>query len=88
MYQLSKNYPEKRAFITGAASGLGKAFSFELAKEGWTIGMADINMDQLAEVAAEVNSLGGTALRFHLDVSDKIEYKTVAESFLEKYLLI
>lgn len=84
MYQLSKKYPEKRAFITGAASGLGKALSIELAGEGWTIGMADINMDQLAQVAAEVTTLGGKPLIFHLDVSDKVEYKTVSASFLKQ----
>jgi NADP-dependent 3-hydroxy acid dehydrogenase YdfG len=84
MYLLSKNYPEKRAFITGAASGLGKALSIELAQEGWTIGMADINMEQLAEVAAEVTALGGKSITFHLDVSDKVEYKTVSVSFLEQ----
>ena len=84
MYQLSKNYPEKRAFITGAASGLGKAFSIELAQEGWTIGMADINMEQLAEVAAEVSALGGTPITFHLDASDKVEYQSVSASFLEQ----
>jgi NADP-dependent 3-hydroxy acid dehydrogenase YdfG len=82
MYQLSKNYPEKRAFITGAASGLGKAFSIELAQEGWTIGMSDINMEQLAVAAAEVKALGGSPITFHLDVSDKVEYKSVSESFL------
>lgn len=84
MYHLSKNYPEKRAFITGAASGLGKAFSHELAQDGWTVGMADINMEQLAEVAAEVSALGGKPITFHLDVSDKVEYKSVSASFLEQ----
>ena len=84
MYQLSKKYPEKRAFITGAASGLGKAFSIELAQEGWTLGLADINMEQLAIVAAEVTAVGGKPLTFCLDVADKVAYKTVSETFLEK----
>lgn len=84
MYQLSKTYPHKRAFITGAASGLGKAYAIELAKEGWTIGMADINMEQLHLAASEISSLGGKPLVFHLDVSDKLEYKTVASDFLEQ----
>ena len=83
MYLLSKTYPKKRAFITGAASGLGKALSLELAQEGWTIGMSDINMEQLATATTEVLALGGKPLTFHLDVSDKIEYKEVAISFLE-----
>ena len=84
MYLLSKTYPKKRAFITGAASGLGKALSLELAQEGWTIGMSDINMEQLATATTEVLALGGKPLTFHLDVSDKIEYKEVAISFLEQ----
>ncbi|MCX6206184.1 MAG: SDR family NAD(P)-dependent oxidoreductase [Bacteroidetes bacterium] len=84
MYQLSKTYPEKRAFITGAASGLGRALSLELAQDGWTIGMSDINMEQLAAAASEVQASGGKAMTFHLDVSDKVEYKSVADAFLEQ----
>jgi NADP-dependent 3-hydroxy acid dehydrogenase YdfG len=82
MYQLSKVHPLKRAFITGAASGLGKAFCFELAKEGWTIGIADINAIELSNTAMEIEKLGGKALSFSLDVSDKDRYKIVAEDFL------
>ena len=65
MYQLSQNHPQKRAFITGAASGLGKAFATELAKEGWTIGMADINIIELQKAAAEMEQLGGNPFFFY-----------------------
>lgn len=84
MYQLSITHPTKRAFITGAASGLGKAFCYELAKEGWTIGMADINITELEEAASEIEQAGGKTLIFPLDVSDKDQYKKVAEDFLAK----
>ena len=84
MYQFSQKFPAKRAFITGAASGLGKAFSIELAQEGWTIGMADINEAELAVAAQEINALGGKALVFQLNVADKQAYKIVAESFLQE----
>ena len=84
MYQLSQNHPQKRAFITGAASGLGKAFATELAKEGWTIGMADINSTELELAAAEIEKLGGKPIFFQLDVSDKEQYQKVAEDFLSK----
>ncbi len=83
MYQLSKSHPAKRAFITGAASGLGRAFSHELAADGWTIGMADINETELAAAAAEVAAAGGKPLTYLLDVSDKIQYKQVADAFLQ-----
>ncbi|MEO8171633.1 MAG: SDR family NAD(P)-dependent oxidoreductase [Sediminibacterium sp.] len=84
MYQLTQDYPSKRAFITGAASGLGKAFCFELAKEGWIIGMADINTKELEAAAAEIETAGGKPLVFGLDVSDKDQYRLVAEAFLAK----
>ncbi len=82
MYQLSKVHPLKRAFITGAASGLGKAFCLELAKDGWIIGIADINAIELAITAVEIEKLGGKPLFFSIDVSDKDRYKIVAEAFL------
>lgn len=84
MYQLSVTHPGKRAFITGAASGLGKAFCRELAKDGWTIGMADINVKQLEEAGAEIEKAGARTFLFPLDVSDKTQYKQVAEDFLAK----
>jgi NADP-dependent 3-hydroxy acid dehydrogenase YdfG len=83
MLKLSQNFPQKRAFITGAASGLGKALCLELAADGWTIGISDINMDQLAETKKEIENLGGKAISFHLDVSDRKEYAKVAEDFLK-----
>jgi len=83
MYELSKQYTSKRAFITGAASGLGKAFATELAGDGWTIGMADNNSIELQKAVAEMNALGANALMYQLDVSDKDQYKIVAEQFLK-----
>ncbi|MDP1841990.1 MAG: SDR family NAD(P)-dependent oxidoreductase [Sediminibacterium sp.] len=82
MYSLSKRYPAKRAFITGAASGLGKAFATELATDGWTIGMADNNAIQLAQTCQEIAALGANAFSYELDVSNKEQYKTVAAQFL------
>lgn len=84
MYQLSVTHPQKRAFITGAASGLGKAFCMELAKDGWTIGMADNNVKELEAAAIEIGNAGAKTLLFPLDVSDKEQYKRVAADFLEQ----
>ncbi len=83
-YTLTRQHPDKRAFITGAASGLGKAFATELAQDGWTLGIADINDHQLAEAAKEFETLGAKTIPFHLDVSDRIMYQQVAKDFLAK----
>ena len=83
-YSLTSQHPLKRAFITGAASGLGRAFCIELAQDGWTLGIADINTEQLAIAAREFESLGGKTISFPLDVSDRVQYQQVANDFLAK----
>ena len=41
---LSRRFPSKRAFITGAASGLGLSLAQLLAREGWTLGVLDVDL--------------------------------------------
>ncbi len=84
VYQLSKKHPQKRAFITGAASGLGLALCKELAKDSWTIGMSDINLAALEIAAEEIKSLGASTITYTLDVSNRDKYKEVCEHFLQQ----
>ena len=55
--------------ITGAASGIGKAAALRLSKRS-TITIADKNADGALAVAGEINTAGGTAQAFGLDVCD------------------
>jgi len=82
IYKLSEQHPQKRAFITGTGSGLGKELCTELAKDGWTIGMCDISEKGLTETAGIIAKAGGKPVPFVLDVSDRNRYKDVAEKFL------
>jgi short-subunit dehydrogenase len=84
MFALTQHFPHKRAFITGAASGLGKALSLHLAADGWTIGLSDVNVESLKITHHEVEQAGGKAISFQLDVSDKEAYKKVVEEFLKQ----
>jgi short-subunit dehydrogenase len=82
MYQLSIRYPKKRAFITGAASGLGKAFALLLARDGWTLGLADLHESNLKQACIEVAAAGGVPQSFHFDVTDYEIYQQQADKFL------
>ena len=44
------------AVVTGAADGMGRAFSFELARQGFNIVLADINEPKLKQTDSELRS--------------------------------
>ena len=60
----------KKAFITGAAQGLGAAIARALAAEGAQVALADINFVGAEKQAAELNAAhgAGKAFAFELDV--------------------
>ena len=68
---LSRRFPGKRAFITGAASGLGRAIATELAAEGWQLGLLDVSAPRLAEAAASLRTAGVTPHTYAGDVADE-----------------
>ena len=84
MYKLTHLYPEKRAFITGAGSGLGRAMSIELASEGWTIGISDINQAGLDETEILIKNEGGNSFSDVFDVANHEKYEEVSNDFLNK----
>src|SRR4030095_1813629 len=66
----------KKAFITGAAQGLGAAFARKLADEGAKVSLADINVEGARAVAAEIDAAhgAGTAFAFPLDVTKEEQW--------------
>lgn len=55
---LARRFPAKRVFITGAGSGLGRAFATELAAAGWQLGLLDLSAERLTAVEAEMGGAG------------------------------
>jgi NAD(P)-dependent dehydrogenase (short-subunit alcohol dehydrogenase family) len=55
---LSRRYPSKRAFITGAASGLGLSMAKLLARDGWTLGVLDVDQEALERAVAQLRATG------------------------------
>jgi all-trans-retinol dehydrogenase (NAD+) len=60
----------KRALVTGAASGIGKAIAAQLARAGSELLLVDVNASTLAATADELRA-GGTQVRTHVvDLTD------------------
>ncbi|MFE7070576.1 SDR family NAD(P)-dependent oxidoreductase [Streptomyces sp. NPDC057620] len=61
----------RTAFVTGAASGIGRACAVLLARAGATVHCADLDAQGLDETAALIKDAGGTARPHPLDVTDR-----------------
>jgi len=58
-------------FITGAAGGLGKAFSVECASRGWDLFLTDLSEASLSNLATGlINAYGVNVKWFAADLTD------------------
>ena len=64
---------DKVAYVTGAASGIGKAIALRYAREGAKLAIADLNIDAAEAAAAEIRNAGGQAIGVAVDVTDEIQ---------------
>lgn len=67
----SRRLEGKRAFVTGAANGIGRAIAEGFAREGAAVCIADIDVEAADAVAQAIVALGGKALAVTCDVSDR-----------------
>jgi NAD(P)-dependent dehydrogenase (short-subunit alcohol dehydrogenase family) len=79
--RLNARFPRKRAFITGAGTGLGLELAKCLAADGWVIGLFDLNVERLASVEANFSSAGIAALAYPGDVTQSAELTVAVNSF-------
>lgn len=63
-------FTNRIAFLTGAASGVGRATTIRLASEGAAVFAVDVNTDGLAETADLADNLEGSVTTRRLDVTD------------------
>ena len=69
----------KRCFLTGAASGIGRATALKLAADGAELFLTDRNAEGLAETVADARALGATVSAHRaLDISNYDEVAAFA----------
>ena len=65
----------RAAVVTGGGSGIGMGLAKELAKQGASVAVADILLDNARKVAGEITASGGKAVAIHCDVCERDSIK-------------
>jgi NAD(P)-dependent dehydrogenase (short-subunit alcohol dehydrogenase family) len=73
------------AVITGAGSGLGRAFSLALASRSCRVGIADLDLSRAMETLSLVEARGGQGLALQVDVGDPESVAAMAERFYSEW---
>ena len=76
---------EKVALVTGARRGMGKADALALASQGAKVVVTDIDEKECQKVVEEIESRGGKALAFRMDVSNKAEIDKCFDEAISKF---
>lgn len=78
----------KKAVITGAASGIGKAIAMLFAKQGAEVFILDFNETAAKEVVQEIIANGGKASAYGCDVSNQTTLKAIFNQIAAVDILI
>ncbi len=75
----------KVAVVTGGGSGIGKAVSLLLAREGASVAVVDLYRERAERVAAEIQNQNGKAIGLLADVSAAPDVDRFMEEILTKW---
>jgi len=75
----------KVAFITGAASGIGREAALKFAHGGARVAVADISEAGGRETVAAIAAIGGKAKFFSCDVSDSKQAQAAVEDAVKEF---
>jgi 3-oxoacyl-[acyl-carrier protein] reductase len=80
-----ENLQGKTAFVSGASQGIGRACAFALARMGARVALAARNEAKLEAVAAEIETAGGQAKPFLMDVSEEASIQAAAKAAIAHF---
>jgi 2-hydroxycyclohexanecarboxyl-CoA dehydrogenase len=72
----------KKAMVTGAGQGIGRAVALELARRGSDVAVCDLNPETAGRTAREIESIGRDALALPVDVADSRAAREAVEKGL------
>jgi len=75
-----KRFEGRVSIVTGASQGIGEAIALDLAAEGATVVLVDVQKDKLEAVARSIVGAGGRADVHQADVSDAVRVQEVADA--------
>ena len=68
------------ALVTGAGSGIGRSFAYEIVRRGGSVICADIDRQRAEQTASILSELGeGRAVAYRCDVGSEKQMATLAE---------
>jgi short-subunit dehydrogenase len=80
------DWSQQVVLVTGASSGIGRAFAVELARRGAKLGLVARRVELLQEIIAELNpAQRSNAVALPADVQDAQSMRAAAEKLIEKF---
>jgi NAD(P)-dependent dehydrogenase (short-subunit alcohol dehydrogenase family) len=76
---------EKRIFITGGASGLGKEIALLFARKGYSVCIGDVNAERGMEAESELRKVAPRALYVHCDVTHLPDLEKVRDLLVDQW---
>ena len=84
-YQFVKDFKDKVAVVTGAASGIGRALAERCAQEGMKVVLAGINAENLKKTEQVLRAEGAIVLSVPTDVAKLADIEALAQKTLSAF---
>lgn len=73
------------AIVTGGGSGIGRAIALRLGQEGCNVVVADLNEESATATTEAIQSAGGVASSYQVDVTKRLEVDGMVQHAVARY---